>query len=152
MALPSALLACQAMAHTIPTPLMAGLLCVAQDGRSLQGPHLSRNLTRMFSAILSIALLFVLAIVLLYRAHYLLVATKGAIGGLLCFLGLCFIYGFTQGFHFVHAGAPPGLEAALFSAYVYGLLMGPVVMLLSGLGVVAYIHAKRKGASQSHAV
>ena len=36
IALLSPLLASQAIAHTIPTPLFAGLLCVAQDGRYLQ--------------------------------------------------------------------------------------------------------------------
>lgn len=88
--------------------------------------------------------------VFLQRARYLAVALKGGLGAVLCFLLACFMYGFLEGFSFIHAYSPPGLEAALFSVYINAIYYGPGVFFVFSFITVVVTYTKRKKARQAN--
>lgn len=91
-----------------------------------------------------IAAIFIVVVVLLYRANYLFIAAKGGAGALLVFCLACFAYGLVYGFSFYHGAAPPGYEAAIATLVFLGFAFGPFVLFVGGLMTVAVVYAKRK--------
>jgi len=91
-----------------------------------------------------LAAIFIVVVVLLYRAKYLVIAAKGGLGTLLIFCLACFAYGLVKGFEFYHGYAPPGFEAAWTTALFFGFAFGPFVLFFSGLITVAIVYAKRR--------
>ena len=91
-----------------------------------------------------LAAIFIVVVVLLYRAKYLVIAAKGGLGTLFIFCLACFAYGLLKGFEFYHGSAPPGFEAAWTTVVFFGFAFGPLVLFVSGLMAVAIVYAKRK--------